>query len=200
MASASKGIDQILQELEDERSERDRPLRVDSATDYARADVITSSLRSLEQSLNAVKRARGEPPVEIVGSGSDVEESVKEDIASLAGQLDLPPAAVTATLGVRLWEKGEAEKARPLLEAAADADDPMAAGTLGLLLEKAGETGRALDSLEKAAKSGDPQARYTYARVLADNGQAEKAIPLLIDNPDVLAPGLLARLRSERGE
>jgi hypothetical protein len=77
MASASKGIDQILQELEDERRNRDRPLRVDSPTDDARADVITSSLRSLEQSLNTLKRGRGEPPIEIVRSGSDVEESVK---------------------------------------------------------------------------------------------------------------------------
>ena len=196
MVSASKSIDELLKELEGERRERNRASGVDRATDDARAGVIASSLRSLEQSLNAAKRARGEPPVEIVGSGSDVDEPLKDDIESLAGQLDLDPAAVTATLGVRLWEVGEKEKARPLLEAAAEAGDMMAAGTLGLLLEERGEIERARDWLSKAAESGDPQARYNLARIIAGSGESEQAVQLLLGNPDPKAAELLARLRS----
>jgi TPR repeat protein len=196
MASTSKSTDQLLEELEDQRRERDLALQVDRATGDARADVITSSLRTLEQSLNAAKQARGEPPVEIVGSGSDVDESIKDDIESLAGQLDLAPAAVTATLGVRLWREGEMDKARPLLEAAAEGGDALGAGTLGLLLEQRGEIEGALHWLGEAADKGDQQARYNLARMLVDLGQPERAIPLLIDNPDPRAAELLAQLRA----
>jgi tetratricopeptide (TPR) repeat protein len=195
MASVSKSIDDILVELEGRRN-RERSSQVDQATGDARTDVITSSLRSLEQSLNAAKHARGEPPIQIVPSASEVDEPLREDIESVAGQLDLDPAAVTATLGVRLWNEGKKEQARPLLEAAAEGGDAMGAGTLGLLLKERGETERALEYLERAAKDGDNQARYNLALMLADRGQVEQAIPLLIDNPDPRAADLLARLRS----
>src|ERR1700686_2592087 len=93
-------IDRLLSQLD--REEDARPKR--AAQTESRPDAVTDALRKVEESVNQVKRSRGEEAVELVSSEGAIEAATREEVERMARELDLDPAAVTATLGLRLLE------------------------------------------------------------------------------------------------
>jgi tetratricopeptide (TPR) repeat protein len=126
------------------------------------------------------------------------EEQALPEVEQLAAELNLSPAAVAATLGVRLHNAGRNAEARFLLEAAADRGDAMAANTLGLIMEEQGDPDEARRRFRESADKGDNQARYNLGRMLSDDGDYEQAETVLSQSTDPEAIRLLAKIRADR--
>ena len=200
---AGDRIKQLIDELDSEEHERVKeraassPAEVKTAvTETNRDDVVTSALRRVEKSVNAVKLARGEEPVRIVDAGREMDESLQAEMERTIAEEELSPAAVAATLGLRLRDRGRIEEARDLFAAAAEEGDAMAAQTLGQVLEDQGLNEEALKWHQFAAEKGDHQARYNLGRMLYERGQVEAALGWLRRSKDPRAADMLQTIES----
>jgi TPR repeat protein len=173
--------------------EKDKILSKEAAS-YSR---VTEALRRVEESVNAVKLARGEKPIRIVDSLSSVDERSRDELERLAERADMAPSALAATLGLRLRQEGRDDEALPWLEAAAKDGDAMAAHTLGLIREERGERERAKELQRVAAEKGDVSAAYNLGRMLDEDGATEEAKQWLHQaEADPLARQLLERIET----
>lgn len=203
MTDAGERIKQLIDELDSEEHERVKKRAASSPPDSQvvvkesiRDDAVTSALRRVEKSVNAVKLARGEEPVQIVDSGRGIDESLRAEMERTIAEKDLDPAAVAATLGLRLRDRGRIEEARALFTAAAEQGDVMAAQTLAQVLEDQGLDEEALNWHRFAADKGDHQARYNLGRMLYERGEVEAAIGWLRRSEDPKAADMLQDIES----
>jgi TPR repeat protein len=208
MADLDERIKELIGELDTEAHERVKRRAREGATSPEREkvdvsattpdDVVTSALQKVEASVNAVRRARGEAQVEIVGD-TDIDESQRAELERLIAEEKLDPVAVTATLGVRLRQLGRSDEALDLLEAAAESGDAMAAQTLALILEERLDTEKALAWQRFAAERGDHLAAYNLGRMLNQRGETDEAREWLGRSDDPQAASLLQEIASEGG-
>jgi hypothetical protein len=160
-------------------------------------ELVDRAVVTLIDSLNEAKRSRNEEQVPPVKLDGETDPSIRESVGQLASERGLSAEAVAATLGVRLRDAGQLDKAQPLLEAAADAGDAMAANTLGLVLEEQGRVEEARRRFSESAERADDQGRYNYGRLLARDGRNEEAANWLSRSSDPLAVELLQQIGSE---
>jgi TPR repeat protein len=208
MADVGERIKELIGELDTEAHERVKRRAREGPRSPEREkvdvsattsdDVVTSALRTVEASVNAVRRARGEAQVEIVGA-TDIDESQRAELERLIAEEKLDPVAVTATLGVRLRQLGRSDEALDLLEAAAESGDAMAAQTLALILEERLDTEKALAWQRFAAERGDHLAAYNLGRMLNQRGETDEAKEWLGRSDDPQAASLLQEIASEGG-
>jgi TPR repeat protein len=208
MADVDERIKELIGELDTEAHERVKRRAREGPRSPEREkvdvsattpdDVVTSALRTVEASVNAVRRARGEAQVEIVGA-TDIDESQRAELERLIAEEKLDPVAVTATLGVRLRQLGRSDEALDLLEAAAESGDAMAAQTLALILEERLDTEKALAWQRFAAERGDHLAAYNLGRMLNQRGETDEAREWLGRSDDPQAASLLQEIASEGG-
>jgi TPR repeat protein len=208
MADVGERIKELIGELDTEAHERVKRRAREGPRSPEREkvdvsattsdDVVTSALRTVEASVNAVRRARGEAQVEIVGA-TDIDESQRAELERLIAEEKLDPVAVTATLGVRLRQLGRSDEALDLLEAAAESGDAMAAQTLALILEERLDTEKALAWQRFAAERGDHLAAYNLGRMLNQRGETDEAREWLGRSADPQAASLLQEIASEGG-
>lgn len=199
MATNSARLQEAIDRLEsDERRRIEQRVETFSdsrpgSAEEGSADPLVARLRELEQSLNAVRRKRGEEPLVIVDAPSHLSEEARSEAERVVADEQLGSPATAATIALLLQNEDEAMK---LLEAAAEKDDAMAAQTLGLILERRGDVDRAFEMQRRAARQGDHMALYNLGRMLHERGDDDGALQALCRSEDPRVAELVQQIRS----